>query len=46
MGATIIDGKASGLRLRERVALGAHAFAATYGRKPGLVGIQVGEDPA
>jgi len=46
VGATIIDGKASGLALRARIAEGAHAFAARHGRKPGLVGIQVGDDPA
>ncbi len=46
MSATIIDGKASGLALRGRVAEGAAAFTAQYGRKPGLVGIQVGDDPA
>ncbi len=46
MSATIIDGKASGLALRGRVARGAAAFTGTYGRKPGLVGIQIGDDPA
>ncbi len=46
MSATIIDGKASALRVRERVAEGARAFADRYGRPPGLVGIQVGDDPA
>jgi methylenetetrahydrofolate dehydrogenase (NADP+)/methenyltetrahydrofolate cyclohydrolase len=44
--ATIIDGKASGLAVRERVAEGAAAFVGRHGRKPGLVGIQVGDDPA
>lgn len=46
MSAKIIDGKASGLALRAKVAEGAAAFAARHGRKPGLVGIQVGDDPA
>ena len=46
MGATMIDGKASGARVRERVARGAHAFTQRYGRPPGLVGVQVGDDPA
>ncbi len=46
MGATIIDGKASGARVRERVAEGARAFTQRFGRPPGLVGIQVGDDPA
>lgn len=46
MGATIIDGKASALGVRERVAEGARAFADRHGRPPGLVGIQVGDDPA
>ena len=32
--------------MRARVAEGAAAFAAKYGRQPGLVGIQVGDDPA
>ncbi len=32
--------------MREGVADGAAAFAARHGRRPGLVGIQVGDDPA
>lgn len=46
MSAQIIDGKASGLAVRARVAESAAAFAERHGRKPGLVGIQVGDDPA
>jgi methylenetetrahydrofolate dehydrogenase (NADP+)/methenyltetrahydrofolate cyclohydrolase len=44
--ARIIDGKAAAAAVRERVAEGAAAFAARHGRPPGLVGIQVGDDPA
>jgi methylenetetrahydrofolate dehydrogenase (NADP+)/methenyltetrahydrofolate cyclohydrolase len=46
LGAIIIDGKASALAVRARVAEGAADFAARHGRPPGLVGIQVGDDPA
>ncbi|MGB1676320.1 MAG: tetrahydrofolate dehydrogenase/cyclohydrolase catalytic domain-containing protein, partial [Miltoncostaeaceae bacterium] len=46
MSATVIDGRDAARRVRERVAEGCAAFAARHGRKPGLVGIQVGEDPA
>jgi methylenetetrahydrofolate dehydrogenase (NADP+)/methenyltetrahydrofolate cyclohydrolase len=46
MSATIIDGKEAAATVRARVAEGAAAFASRHGRKPGLVGIQVGEDPA
>ena len=42
----IIDGKAIAATVREEVAEGVAAFAKTHGRPPGLVGIQVGEDPA
>jgi methylenetetrahydrofolate dehydrogenase (NADP+)/methenyltetrahydrofolate cyclohydrolase len=44
--ATVIDGKAAAARVRERVAGGVAAFRARHGRPPGLVGIQVGDDPA
>jgi len=44
--ARIIDGKAAAATVREQVAEGAAAFAARHGRPPGLVGIQVGDDPA
>jgi methylenetetrahydrofolate dehydrogenase (NADP+)/methenyltetrahydrofolate cyclohydrolase len=44
--ARIIDGRAAAAAVRERVAEGAGAFAARHGRPPGLVGIQVGDDPA
>jgi methylenetetrahydrofolate dehydrogenase (NADP+)/methenyltetrahydrofolate cyclohydrolase len=46
MSATIIDGKAVAAALRERVAVDAAAFAAEYGRPPGLATILVGDDPA
>ncbi|SES24061.1 bifunctional methylenetetrahydrofolate dehydrogenase/methenyltetrahydrofolate cyclohydrolase FolD [Rhizobium sp. NFR03] len=46
MTATIIDGKAEAAKLRADVALGAAAFAAAYGRKPGLAVVLVGNDPA
>lgn len=46
MAATIIDGKASAAGVRARVAEGVGDFAARHGRAPGLVGIQVGADPA
>jgi methylenetetrahydrofolate dehydrogenase (NADP+)/methenyltetrahydrofolate cyclohydrolase len=44
--AEIIDGKAHAERVRAIVTERAERFAAAAGRKPGLVGIQVGEDPA
>ncbi len=46
MTATIIDGKARALRLRETVAAGVAAFVAAHGRAPGLTVVLVGEDPA
>ena len=46
MAATIIDGKAVAARVRTEVAEGVAAFLARAGRAPGLVGIQVGDDPA
>lgn len=46
MAATIIDGKAVAARVRAEVADGVAAFVAAHGRAPGLVGIQVGGDPA
>ena len=46
MSAKVIDGRDAARRVRERVAEGCAAFAARHGRKPGLVGIQVGDDPA
>ncbi|MFP5450358.1 MAG: bifunctional methylenetetrahydrofolate dehydrogenase/methenyltetrahydrofolate cyclohydrolase FolD [Thermoleophilia bacterium] len=46
MSATIIDGKAAAAELRAEVATGVAAFTAANGRAPGLVGIQVGDDPA
>jgi methylenetetrahydrofolate dehydrogenase (NADP+)/methenyltetrahydrofolate cyclohydrolase len=46
MSARVIDGRDAARRVRERVADGCAAFEARHGRKPGLVGIQVGDDPA
>src|SRR5690348_9134654 len=46
MTATIIDGKAFALSLRERVASEVARFTATAGRKPGLAVVLVGDDPA
>ena len=46
MPATIIDGKQAAAELRAEVAEGAAEFRAQHGRAPGLVGIQVGDDPA
>lgn len=46
MAATIIDGKAAAAELRAEVAAGTEAFRGRHGRAPGLVGIQVGDDPA
>ncbi len=44
--ATIIDGKAIALRVREDVAIRVARLAATTGVKPGLAVVLVGEDPA
>jgi len=44
--ATVIDGKAVAATVRAEVAEGVAAFIARTGRAPGLVGIQVGDDPA
>jgi methylenetetrahydrofolate dehydrogenase (NADP+)/methenyltetrahydrofolate cyclohydrolase len=46
MSAQIIDGKAGGAEVRALVGERAATFAKAAGRKPGLVGIQIGEDPA
>jgi len=46
MPAVIIDGKQAAAELREEVRRGVDEFRLTYGRVPGLVGIQVGDDPA
>ena len=46
MAARIIDGKVAAADLREEVRRGVDAFRLAYGRVPGLVGIQVGDDPA
>jgi methylenetetrahydrofolate dehydrogenase (NADP+)/methenyltetrahydrofolate cyclohydrolase len=46
LSARVIDGKAAAERVRAEVAEGVAAFVAEHGRPPGLVGIQVGDDPA
>jgi methylenetetrahydrofolate dehydrogenase (NADP+)/methenyltetrahydrofolate cyclohydrolase len=46
MGATIIDGRQAAAELRAEVAEGVGRFRARHGRGPGLVGVQVGADPA
>lgn len=46
MAAIVIDGKAEAAALRAEVATDVAAFRARHGRVPGLVGIQVGDDPA
>jgi methylenetetrahydrofolate dehydrogenase (NADP+)/methenyltetrahydrofolate cyclohydrolase len=46
MSATIIDGKAFALALRERVATEVARFTAAAGRKPGLAVVLVGDDAA
>ena len=46
MSASIIDGKAFALALRERIAIQVADFVAAAGRKPGLAVVLVGEDPA
>lgn len=45
-GAVTIDGKAIAASVRARVRLGADAYLAQHGRKPGLAVVLVGEDPA
>ena len=44
--AAILDGKATAATERQKTAQRAGAFAAKFGRKPGLAVVQVGEDPA
>ena len=46
MAATIIDGRAAAAELRAEVAQGVAAFRERHGRALGLVGVQVGDDPA
>lgn len=46
MSAIVIDGKAAAARVRAEVAQGVAAFRERHGRAPGLVGVQVGDDPA
>jgi methylenetetrahydrofolate dehydrogenase (NADP+)/methenyltetrahydrofolate cyclohydrolase len=46
MTATIIDGKARALALRESVTAGVADFVAAHGRAPGLTVVLVGDDPA
>lgn len=45
-GAIVMDGKAVAARVRQEVAVRAKQFAQTYGRRPGLAVVQVGQDPA
>jgi methylenetetrahydrofolate dehydrogenase (NADP+)/methenyltetrahydrofolate cyclohydrolase len=45
-GARILDGKAVAAKVRAQVAERAAAFAARFGRPPGLAVVQVGEDAA
>ncbi len=44
--ATLLDGKAVAAKVRGEVKERAAAFAARYGRPPGLAVVQVGKDPA
>jgi methylenetetrahydrofolate dehydrogenase (NADP+)/methenyltetrahydrofolate cyclohydrolase len=44
--AAILDGKASALRLREKVAAAAAQLLSRHGRVPGLAVVLVGDDPA
>lgn len=44
--AVVLDGKATAAQERQKAAVRAGAFAAKFGRKPGLAVVQVGEDPA
>lgn len=46
MTATIIDGKASAARLREKIAAEAARLKSTHGLQPGLATVLVGNDPA
>ena len=46
MAAKILDGKVGAAAVQAEVAIGVTAFVARHGRAPGLVGIQVGQDPA
>jgi methylenetetrahydrofolate dehydrogenase (NADP+) / methenyltetrahydrofolate cyclohydrolase len=46
MTAVLLDGKAGAEAVRAEVAEGVAAFVARHGRAPGLVGVQVGDDPA
>ncbi len=45
-GARLLDGKAVAAKVRSQVAERAAAFAARFGRRPGLAVVQVGEDAA
>ena len=46
MTATIIDGKASAARLREKIAAETQCITAAHGIQPGLATVLVGNDPA
>jgi len=44
--ARVVDGRALAAALREEIRAGVEQFAQRHGRPPGLVGVQVGDDPA
>src|SRR5258708_23266435 len=46
MPGTVIDGKASAAKLREKIAAYAQELKAKHGLQPGLATVLVGEDPA
>jgi len=46
MSATIIDGKASAAKLREKIAAATAALKSRHGLQPGLATVLVGQDPA
>src|ERR1700748_2671242 len=46
MSGTVIDGKASAAKLREKIATAAAALKASHGLVPGLATVLVGNDPA
>ncbi|HWY66275.1 MAG TPA: tetrahydrofolate dehydrogenase/cyclohydrolase catalytic domain-containing protein, partial [Rhizomicrobium sp.] len=46
MTATVIDGKASAARLREKIAAYTVELIAKHGLQPGLATVLVGKDPA
>jgi len=46
MSATVIDGKASAAKLREKIAAYAAELKVRHGLQPGLATVLVGKDPA